>query len=122
MSTNATKPPSNARQRRAIHLGVDNAVKARKKLRKQRAEIHAAMTRADQLVEASKTPTPVGPKVKATDIKVVGRGWEVVTAGGQTTTGAWARVIPVGTSAQPAFDHSTDYGRYCFIKIFARLF
>jgi len=42
-------------------------------------------------------------------------GWEVVTEGGNTTKGAWARVIPVGTSAQPAYDYSTDYGRYCFI-------
>jgi len=42
-------------------------------------------------------------------------GWEVVTEGGSTTTGVWTRVIPVGTSAQPAYDYSTDYGRYCFI-------
>ncbi len=40
-------------------------------------------------------------------------GWEV--DGGTSTTGRWTRVIPVGTSAQPAFDRSTDYGRYCFI-------
>ncbi len=42
-------------------------------------------------------------------------GWEVVTEGGASTTGGWTRVIPVGTSAQPAYDYSTDYGRYCFI-------
>jgi hypothetical protein len=42
-------------------------------------------------------------------------GWEVVTEGGKDTTGEWTRVIPVGTSAQPAYDYSTDYGRYCFI-------
>lgn len=42
-------------------------------------------------------------------------GWEVVTEGGTNTTGRWTRVVPVGTSAQPAYDYSTDYGRYCFI-------
>jgi len=42
-------------------------------------------------------------------------GWEVITEGGASTTGVWTRVIPVGTSAQPAYDYSTDYGRYCFI-------
>jgi hypothetical protein len=42
-------------------------------------------------------------------------GWEIVTEGGSATTGAWTQVIPVGTSAQPAYDYSTDYGRYCFI-------
>ncbi len=41
-------------------------------------------------------------------------GWEMVTEG-TGTTGAWARVVPVGTSAQPAYDYSTDDGRYCFI-------
>jgi len=42
-------------------------------------------------------------------------GWEVVTEGGASTTGAWTRGIPIGTSAQPGFDYSTDYGRYCFV-------
>jgi hypothetical protein len=42
-------------------------------------------------------------------------GWEVITEGDASTTGAWTRVIPVGTSAQPAYDYSTDYGRHCFI-------
>ncbi|MFH1107873.1 MAG: S8 family serine peptidase [Planctomycetota bacterium] len=41
-------------------------------------------------------------------------GWETVTEGAGTT-GAWTRAIPVGTSAQPAYDYSTDYGRYCFV-------
>jgi hypothetical protein len=42
-------------------------------------------------------------------------GWEVITEGGASTTGAWTRGIPIGTSAQPGFDYSTDYGRYCFV-------
>ncbi len=42
-------------------------------------------------------------------------GWEIVTEGGSTTRGAWTRVVPVGTSAQPAYDYSTDNGRYCFV-------
>jgi hypothetical protein len=42
-------------------------------------------------------------------------GWEIVTEGGSTTRGAWTRVIPVGTSAQPAYDYSTDGGRFCFV-------
>lgn len=42
-------------------------------------------------------------------------GWEIVTEGGSTTKGAWMRGIPEGTAAQPDFDYSTDYGRYCFV-------
>lgn len=42
-------------------------------------------------------------------------GWEVVTEGGSTTKGAWKRGIPIGTSAQPGFDYSTDNGGYCFV-------
>lgn len=40
-------------------------------------------------------------------------GWEM--EGGTNTTGKWTRVIPVGTSAQPDFDYSTDEGEYCFV-------
>jgi hypothetical protein len=42
-------------------------------------------------------------------------GWEVVTEGGKDTTGKWTRVIPVGTSAQPSYDRSPDYGRRCYV-------
>jgi len=42
-------------------------------------------------------------------------GWEIITENESTTKGAWKRGIPIGTSAQPAYDYSTDYGRYCFV-------
>lgn len=41
-------------------------------------------------------------------------GWTVATEG-IGATGAWVRVVPVGTSAQPAFDHSQDEGSRCFV-------
>jgi hypothetical protein len=40
-------------------------------------------------------------------------GWQV--QGGDNTNGRWARVIPVGTTAQPHFDRSPDSGRFCFV-------
>ncbi len=41
------------------------------------------------------------------------QGWEVV--GGDNSNGRWSRVVPVGTSAQPGFDHTSDAGRSCFV-------
>jgi len=42
------------------------------------------------------------------------KGWTTIIEG-DATTGAWTRVIPVGTSAQPAYDRSPDGGRRCFV-------
>lgn len=41
-------------------------------------------------------------------------GWTVF-GDGDSRSGLWTRVVPVGTSAQPAFDRSPDAGRVCFI-------
>jgi len=42
------------------------------------------------------------------------RGWTATVAGGPQTTGQWVRVVPVGTIAQPAFDHSPNEKALCF--------
>jgi len=42
-------------------------------------------------------------------------GWQTAVEGGPSTLGAWTRVAPVGTSAQPGYDYSPDYGRRCFV-------
>lgn len=46
----ANQPPSNARVRRAAHLGRDRAVKTRKRLRRERAVIHRAIESAQSIV------------------------------------------------------------------------
>jgi hypothetical protein len=43
------------------------------------------------------------------------RGWETVVEGGDTTTGAWTRVIPAATLGQTAYDYSPDAGRHCYV-------
>ncbi len=42
------------------------------------------------------------------------KGWTTVTAG-PDPTGAWQRVVPVGTIAQPDYDFTPDYGEGCFL-------
>jgi len=42
-------------------------------------------------------------------------GWTVEVEGLEPAQGIWSRVIPVGTSAQPAFDASPDAGSVCFV-------
>ncbi len=42
-------------------------------------------------------------------------GWEVVAEGGASTRGLWMRDLPRRTLAQPEFDRSPDYGRFCFL-------
>ncbi len=42
-------------------------------------------------------------------------GWTTAFEGGPTTTGGWTRTVPVGTTAQPAYDFSPDFGQQCFI-------
>ena len=42
------------------------------------------------------------------------QGWTVIVEG-DGTQGAWERVVPVGTIAQPGFDRSPDAGTYCFV-------
>jgi hypothetical protein len=41
-------------------------------------------------------------------------GWTAGAPGDAATTGRWIRAIPVGTSAQPAVDH-TAHGTVCFV-------
>jgi hypothetical protein len=41
-------------------------------------------------------------------------GWKTEFFG-METKGQWVRVIPVGTTAQPAFDRSANEGAYCFV-------
>ncbi|MFQ5461118.1 MAG: S8 family serine peptidase [Phycisphaerae bacterium] len=43
------------------------------------------------------------------------RGWTATAAGGTQTSGQWVRVIPVGTTAQPAFDFSPGELAHCFL-------
>lgn len=43
------------------------------------------------------------------------RGWSVQVEGGGDTRGAWVRVIPAATSAQPGFDFSPDAKKMCFV-------
>ena len=40
-------------------------------------------------------------------------GWTI--EGGDNASGRWSRVVPVGTSAQPAADYSPSPGRYCYV-------
>jgi hypothetical protein len=49
-----------------------------------------------------------------THVMEADRGWSVGDAGDNATSGIWARVDPVGTSAQPEDDHSAD-GTHCWI-------
>jgi len=42
-------------------------------------------------------------------------GWETIIEGGEQTAGAWVRVDPNGTEAQPEYDFSPNQGRYCFV-------
>ncbi|MBI1827186.1 MAG: S8 family serine peptidase [Planctomycetes bacterium] len=42
-------------------------------------------------------------------------GWSSINAGSADTHGLWTRVIPVGTSAQPDYDHTPNGGEYCYI-------
>lgn len=41
-------------------------------------------------------------------------GWTTEIEGA-ATMGGWTRVVPVGTTAQPGYDFSTDAGRTCFV-------
>jgi hypothetical protein len=70
--------PANARRRRAAHIERDGAVKARKRQRLARAEIHRAMERATELTRPRVVELH-GP-FKATDVKTPD-GWEIVTTG-----------------------------------------
>ncbi len=45
----------------------------------------------------------------------VDRGWSLGDAGDTATTGAWVRVDPNGTAAQPEDDTTPDPGRVCFV-------
>jgi len=42
-------------------------------------------------------------------------GWETEEEVEKGSGGAWTRVIPVGTTAQPGFDRTEDFGRWCFV-------
>lgn len=41
------------------------------------------------------------------------QGWDI--EGGDSTSGRWSRVVPVGTREQPGFDFSPNEGRVCYI-------
>ncbi|MCI0637287.1 MAG: choice-of-anchor B family protein, partial [Actinobacteria bacterium] len=49
------------------------------------------------------------------DALEVNSGWTVGATGDNATTGIWTRVNPVGTSAQPEDDHTTNPGVFCFV-------
>ncbi|MBC7771933.1 MAG: hypothetical protein H7210_05520, partial [Pyrinomonadaceae bacterium] len=43
------------------------------------------------------------------------RGWQLTMAGDTATTGRWVRVDPIGSAAQPDFDHTPGAGKNCFV-------
>ncbi len=45
----------------------------------------------------------------------VDTGWTTSDPGDTATEGFWTRVEPIGTIAQPEFDHSADPGSMCFV-------
>lgn len=62
--------------RRAIHLRLRDNLRDRKRLRKARAEIHAAMGVAKEMVENSKVPAVINGPFRAPDVKD-NAGWQV---------------------------------------------
>ncbi|MBL8857701.1 MAG: choice-of-anchor B family protein [Planctomycetes bacterium] len=44
-----------------------------------------------------------------------GAGWQGAIAGDTATAGAWSRVNPIGTIAQPEDDHSPEPGTVCWV-------
>lgn len=78
-TTTHSQHPSSARRRRELHIERDAKQKASARTRRTRAEIHAAMAEATKLVSLSKIPTAVAGEVKATDKKVAGKGWLIVS-------------------------------------------
>lgn len=49
------------------------------------------------------------------DFESADPGWTVGSPGDTASAGIWTRVIPIGTSAQPAADHTADPGAFAWI-------
>lgn len=111
------EPSSNARVRRQAHLERDREIKERKRLRRRRGEIHAAMTAASFLIAASQhdaveSASPYS--YKATDQKRAGNGWEILRyddtndsisvfgySGSRDKARAWAREMNENPESAP---------------------
>lgn len=73
----------NAERRREEHLTRAAARRERKRIRRLRAEIHAAMIKADEMVKASPLWTKAGA-FRAPDVKTE-QGWQILDIDGNVT-------------------------------------
>lgn len=88
--TTHAKHPSSARRRHETHTIISTQLRERKRLRKLRGEIHAALEQATALFNQPRLIVHVGP-YRAPDVKEDGKGWQVLDYDERVTVYAGSR-------------------------------
>jgi hypothetical protein len=112
MNTRQAQLPSNHRKRREMHVQRDAEMKSRKRLRRLRAEIHAAMAVARRMVEddqAQPVEMPAPKPYRAPDVKDP-LGWQILDAAGSVVAHEKSRDKARGAAKE--MNESDDFYTY----------